>query len=61
MKGAVDGGLSVPHSDSRFPGAQRGDEDAPYKAEDHRERIFGVHIDKYMKYLKDEGAEDYKK
>jgi large subunit ribosomal protein L5e len=57
MKGASDGGLHVPHSTGRFPGTTN---DGKYNAAIHRERIFGVHVQKYMKELKDDGEEDYK-
>jgi len=57
MKGASDGGIHIPHSTKRFPGT--GD-DGKYNAAVHRERIFGVHVQKYMKELKEEGEEDYK-
>lgn len=58
LKGATDGGLCVPHSVKRFPGyvAAKGEgEKEVYNAASHRERIFGVHIDKYMKSLKSKG------
>jgi len=57
LKGASDGGLHVPHSTGKFPGTAA---DGKYNAAVHRERIFGVHVQKYMKELKDEGEEDYK-
>jgi large subunit ribosomal protein L5e len=54
LKGATDGGLHVPHKEKRFPGYHRaegeGDKDK-YDPKVHRERIFGVHIDKYMKKI----------
>jgi len=63
LKGAIDGGIQIPHSEKRFPGYTRGEEkgDSSYDANVHRERILGVHVDKYMAELKEEGAEDYKK
>jgi len=57
LKGASDGGLHVPHSTGKFPGT---DAQGKYNAAIHRERIFGVHVQKYMKELKYEGEEDYK-
>jgi large subunit ribosomal protein L5e len=57
LKGASDGGIHIPHSTGRFPGSA---DDGKYNAAIHRERIFGGHIQKYMKTLKDEGDEDYK-
>jgi large subunit ribosomal protein L5e len=47
MKGAADGGAYVPHSDKRFPGSS---EDGENKV--LRNRIFGAHVDVYMKHLK---------
>jgi len=55
MKGAVDGGLDVPHSEKRFPGFNA--ETKQFDAEAHRKRIFGLHVADYMKTLK-EGDED---
>ena len=53
LKGACDGGLYVPHSTKRFPGFKTSkDGNDEYDAKKHRERIFGVHVDKYMKELK---------
>jgi large subunit ribosomal protein L5e len=57
MKGASDGGIHIPHSTTRFPGS---DDAGKYNAAIHRERIFGVHVQKYMKELKDEGGDAYK-
>lgn len=62
LKGAVDGGLNIPHTTKRFPGSSKGAEkEDVYEAEKHRERIFGVHVDTYMKELKEESKEDYEK
>lgn len=58
LKGAVDGGLAVPHSDRRFPGY---DEEAKkLDAGVHRKYIYGLHVADYMKSLKDD-EEAYKK
>jgi large subunit ribosomal protein L5e len=62
LKGAVDGGLNIPHNTKRFPGfSKSADKEEVYDAKAHRERIFGVHVDNYMKTLKEEGAEEFKK
>jgi large subunit ribosomal protein L5e len=62
LKGAVDGGLNIPHNTKRFPGTTKGaDKEEVYEAAKHRERIFGVHVDKYMKELKAESKEDFEK
>ena len=59
MKGACDGGLYIPHSTTRFPGNYKDGENHKYDAKVHRDRIFGVHVDNYMKTLKDESKEAY--
>jgi len=64
LKGAVDGGLAIPHSDSRFPGYDKGanDGDGELDAGVHRDRIFGQHIAANMERLQEEGdGEGYKK
>lgn len=64
LKGACDGGINIPHSETRFPGYVRSTEEGEshkYKPEDHKARIFGKHIDTYMKYLKEQGTEAYQK
>lgn len=59
MKGAVDGGLDIPHSESRFPGYNR--EDKKFDASVHRNHIFGLHVAEYMRTLKDDDEEAYKR
>ena len=47
LKGAVDGGLHVPHSTKNFPGFKAADEkggESEYDAEAHKEKIFGNHV-----------------
>jgi large subunit ribosomal protein L5e len=62
MKGAVDGGLNIPHNTKRFPGASKGaDKGETYDAEKHRSRIFGCHVDTYMKSLKTDSKEDFER
>ena len=60
LKGATDGGLNVPHSNKRFPGFKSTDKGETYNAKAHRDRIFGLHVDKYIKTLKKGDPEDYK-
>jgi len=60
LKGATDGGLYIPHSNKRFPGFKTSEKGETYNAKIHRDRIFGGHVDKYMKVLKKAGEEDYK-
>jgi large subunit ribosomal protein L5e len=59
MKGAVDGGLDIPHKNKRFPGYN-----AQAKKFDPavlRKHIFGGHVADYMKHLQAEDPEKYKK
>ena len=63
MKGACDGGLHVPHSVRKFPGFSKGKskKDSKYDAAVHKKRIYGVHIDDYMKNLKKDDPDAFKK
>jgi len=57
LKGAVDGGLNIPHSEKRFPGYDR--EGKEYDAETHKKYIFGGHVQEYMELLEEEDPERY--
>ncbi|VEL26210.1 unnamed protein product [Protopolystoma xenopodis] len=57
LKGAIDGGISIPHSINRFPGFDK--ESGDYKPEEHRARIMGQHVANYMRSLKEEDEEAY--
>ncbi|CDW60565.1 Ribosomal L18p and Ribosomal L18 c domain contain ing protein [Trichuris trichiura] len=59
MKGAVDGGLDIPHEHRRFPGYDA--ETKEYNPEIHRARIYGIHVMEYMKKLKNEDEQAYKR
>ncbi|XP_067829911.1 large ribosomal subunit protein uL18A-like [Heptranchias perlo] len=59
MKGAVDGGLSIPHSTKRFPGYDS--ESKEFNAELHRRHIFGLNIADYMRQLIEEDEDIYKR
>lgn len=59
MKGAVDGGLNIPHSTKRFPGYDS--ESKSFNAEVHRNHIFGKHVADYMRSLEEEDPEAFKK
>lgn len=63
LKGAVDGGVNVPHSEKRFYGYKAGDGDAEgeYDAEAHKERILGGHVCDYMEHMKEEDPQMYEK
>ncbi|VDI63736.1 large subunit ribosomal protein L5e [Mytilus galloprovincialis] len=57
MKGAVDGGLDIPHSNKRFPGY----DGSEFKADVHKDHIFGKHVSDYMKQLEEEDDDAYKR
>lgn len=63
LKGAVDGGLHIPHNTKRFPGnaySGEGDEKTlDYDASVHRGRIFGEHVANYMRQLEEADTEKY--
>ncbi|XP_041751688.1 60S ribosomal protein L5-like isoform X1 [Coregonus clupeaformis] len=59
LKGAVDGGLSIPHSTKRFPGYDM--ESKEFNAEMHRKHIMGMNVSDYMSYLMEEDEDAYKK
>lgn len=58
MKGASDGGIHIPHSESRFPGFDI--ETKELEAEVLRKYIFGGHVAEYMETLADDDEERYK-
>jgi len=57
LKGAVDGGLNIPHSEKRFPGYDREAKD--YDVDTHKKYIFGGHVAEYMELLEEEDPERY--
>jgi large subunit ribosomal protein L5e len=59
LKGAVDGGLSIPHSVRRLAGYD--EEKKNLNAETLRKYIFGGHVADYMSYLEEEDADAYKR
>lgn len=59
MKGAVDGGLNIPHSVKRFPGYSA--ENKSFNAEVHRNHIFGQHVAEFMRTLEGEDEEAFKR
>lgn len=59
LKGAVDGGLNIPHSTKRFPGYNG--EEKKLDAEVHRQHIFGLHVANYMRVLEEEDNEAFKR
>ena len=54
LKGAVDGGVAVPHRPNRFPGFKKDKKELDAKA--HRDRIFGKHVADYLTQIKSEVA-----
>jgi len=52
LKGACDGGLYVPHSPNKFPGAKKEGDDNKDGHKIHRTRIFGAHVDGWINKLK---------
>jgi len=59
LKGATDGGINVPHSNTRFAGYDS--EAKTFNADVLRKYIHGGHIAEYMNNLKENDAEVYKK
>jgi len=62
LKGAVDGGLHIPHSTKNFPGFKPPEEkgqEGEYDAEAHKDRIFGNHVKEYMEMLQEEDPTKY--
>lgn len=56
MKGAIDGGLDIPHNEKRFPAYTK---DEGFDAEVLKQHIFGEHVQEYMNYLEEEDEERY--
>jgi large subunit ribosomal protein L5e len=59
MKGAVDGGLFVPHKPKRFPGNKIMKK--KFDPKTLRKYIYGGHVSDYMKLLKAKNPEKYEK
>ncbi|KAL8137164.1 hypothetical protein V2J09_003165 [Rumex salicifolius] len=57
LKGALDGGLDIPHSDKRFAGFSK--DSKQLDAEVHRKYIYGGHIAAYMRTLTEDEPEKY--
>jgi len=63
LKGAVDGGLHVPHKVRKFTGYSEPEErgmDYTYDAGAHLERIMALHVQEYVEMLQEEDQERYK-
>lgn len=78
LKGAVDGGIFIPHNTKRFPGfhiekaqaatgkrgkpvAEKATKTVSYNAKEHRDHIFGTHVQNYMDLLKKNNKDKYTK
>lgn len=59
LKGALDGGLNVPHKDTRFAGFDR--KEKKLKPELLRKKIFAGHVADYMSKLQKDNPGRYKK
>jgi len=59
LKGVVDGGVDVPHSEKRFPGYD--EETKELDASVLRSHIFGEHVSNYMSLLMEKDEEAFKK
>jgi len=59
LKGAVDGGLNIPHSETRFAGYDA--ESKTFKPEVLRKYIYGGHVADYMSQLAENNPDRYKK
>jgi len=59
MKGVIDGGIEVPHSEKRFPGYDS--ESKEFNASVLREHIFGTHVANYMRSLMDDDEDSFKR
>lgn len=57
LKGALDGGLDIPHSEKRFAGFSK--DSKQLDAEVHRKYICGGHVAAYMRTLMEDEPEKY--
>ncbi|XP_044497920.1 60S ribosomal protein L5 [Mangifera indica] len=57
LKGALDGGLDIPHSDKRFAGFSK--DSKQLDAEVHHKYIYGGHVASYMRALMEDEPEKY--
>jgi large subunit ribosomal protein L5e len=77
LKGAIDGGLHIPHNTKKFAGyhlektvattgkkgkvVEKGKATGNFNAKEHRDHIFGVHVQTYIDLLKKENKDRFKK
>jgi len=76
MKGAIDGGIFIKHNNKRFPGhhlekaqetkgkkgktVEKGKSSAKWEPKEHRDHIFGNHVQGYIDKLKKDKGNKYK-
>lgn len=58
MKGAVDGGIYIPHNEKRFPAYSK---EEGFDPDELKSRILGTHVSEYMTYLLEEDEDAYKR
>jgi large subunit ribosomal protein L5e len=58
MKGAIDGGIDIPHTEKRFPKYRK---DTGFDPEELKARIYGTHVAAYMRQLQEEDPEKYQR
>jgi len=61
LKGAVDGGLNVPHNSKRFPGTEVEGKEIKSDPETHKKYITAGHVAEYMKKLAEEDEDSFKR
>jgi large subunit ribosomal protein L5e len=61
LKGAVDGGLNVPHNSKRFPGTEVDGKEIKSNPETHKKYILGGHVGEYMTKLAEDDEEAFKR
>ncbi|MDR3737318.1 MAG: hypothetical protein P4L10_17540 [Acidobacteriaceae bacterium] len=61
LKGACDGGLCIPHSKNIFPGYRKEEKKEVFDVNQHRDHIFGIHVQNYMDHVKEESGADKQK
>jgi len=62
LKGAVDGGLHIPHEAKNFPGFTPAEDkggESQYDAETHKEKIMGTHVKEYMEMMQEDDSTKY--
>jgi large subunit ribosomal protein L5e len=57
LKGALDGGLDIPHSDKRFAGFKK--DEKQLDSDIHRKYIYGGHVADYMRSMAEEEPEKF--